>query len=219
MKKERLIEPEMLDGTTDANAAGSLRDLRSINRWLGGHVVTRWTFRQLRRPNGGFTVLDVGAASGDNGRQIRSVWPDATVISVDLLRRNLEGADAPCLVADAFRLPVAERSVDFVFCSLFLHHFTDEAVVKLLEGFRRVARCGVVVNDLERHPFAHKSTPVFGWMFGWNAVTLHDAPVSVQAGFTATELRGLAERAGMSSARVRRHLPWFRLSMLWERAR
>ncbi len=219
MKKERLIEPEILDGTSDVMAAGSLRDLRSINRWLGGHLVTRWAFRQIRHPQGRITVLDVGAASGDNGREIRAVWPRATVISLDLLRRNLEGASAPRLVADAFQLPLAERSVDFVFCSLFLHHFTDEAVVRLLEGFRHVARYGVVVNDLERHWFAHKSTPVFGWLFGWNAVTLHDAPVSVQAGFTAKELRALAERAGISSARVRGHLPWFRLSMVWERAR
>ena len=219
MHKERLIEPEVLEEASEEMAAGSLGDLRSINRWLGGHVVTRWAFGQVRLPEGRFTVLDVGAASGDNGREIRATWPKATVISLDLLRRNLEGAQAPRLVADAFGLPVAGRSVDFVFCSLFLHHFADEAVVRLLEGFQRVARYGVVINDLERHPFAHKSTAVFGWLFGWNPVTLHDAPVSVQAGFTAMELRGLAERAGLSGVRVRRHLPWFRLSMIWERAR
>ena len=213
---DRKIDPELLDHASDDDAVESLRDLERINRFLGGHRVIRWAFRRLKRP-AKFSVLDVGAASGDNGRAIRSAWPDATVTSLDLAIRNLATADAPRVVGDAFRLPIGAGTVDYVFCSLFLHHFSDDAVVTLLEGFAQVARRGVVVTDLERHALAYRFLAATRWLFGWHPVTLHDGPVSVRAGFTAAEFRDLAARAGLVRARVDRHLPWFRLSIVWER--
>jgi hypothetical protein len=48
-------------------------------------------------------------------------------------------------------------------------------------------------------------------------MTVHDGQVSVETGFTASELRGLVMRAGLEGARVTRHLPWFRLSITWGR--
>jgi ubiquinone/menaquinone biosynthesis C-methylase UbiE len=216
MNSNRVIVPEVMDSATDEVVAINLRDIGSINRWFGGHRVTRQAFRGLTKPKR-FTVLDVGAASGDNGKAIRRTWPEATVTSLDWHSRNLAQAEGPRVVADAFRLPFGPGAFDYVFCSLFLHHFADEEVVKLLAAFARVARRGVVVNDLERHGVAHKFLPATRWLFGWHAVTLHDGPVSVQAAFTPAELAHLALAAGLSEARVSRHLPWFRLSMVWER--
>ena len=213
----RKIDPELLDHASDSDALASLRDITRINGFLGGYRVLRWAFRQLKNRPVNFTVLDVGAASGDNGRAIRAAWPGATVVSLDLATRNLEKADAPRMVGDAFRLPVAAGAVDYLCCSLFLHHFSDDAVVTLLEGFARVARRGVVVTDLERHALAYRFLGATRWLFRWHAITLHDGPVSVRAGFTRAELEALAARAGLRGARVDRHLPWFRLSIVWER--
>jgi len=216
MSPSRLIGREMMAKAAEADVAAVLSDLRRINRWLGGHRVTQWAFNRLKPPRR-FTVLDVGAASGDNGRAIRAIWPGAAVTSLDITHHHLSAADGGRVVADAFRLPVAARGIDYVYCSLFLHHFADDDVIRLLTGFAAVARRGVVVVDLERHRLAHLFMPASRWLFRWHPMTVHDGQVSVETGFTASELRGLVMRAGLEGARVTRHLPWFRLSITWGR--
>lgn len=212
----RVIEPEILDLASPADAAANLADIVRINRWFGGYRVIRQSFRRIQPPER-FSVLDVGAASGDNGREIRAAFPGARVTSLDLQLRNLNLADAPRVVADAFALPFGPASFDYVFCSLFLHHFEDAAVAELLRAFARLARRGVVVTDLERHALAAGFLPATRLLFGWQHITLHDGPISVRAAFTAAELGALAQQAGLSGAEVRAHLPWFRLSLLWRK--
>ena len=111
-------------------------------------------------------------------------------------------------------MPFQAGSFDFVHCSLFLHHFRDSEVVSLLRSFGGIARRGVIVNDLERNPVPYFFLPATRWWFQWSAVTLHDGPISVEAGFHADELRALAEAAGLVSVDVQRHRPAFRLSMI-----
>jgi len=208
----RVIEPEILDLASSADAAANLADIVRINRWFGGYRVIRQSFACMNPPER-FSVLDVGAASGDNGRAIREAFPGACVTSLDHQLRNLTLADASRVVGDAFALPFAPASFDYVFCSLFLHHFEDSAVVELLRAFARTARRGVVATDLERHAVAAGFLPATRILFGWRAITLHDGPISVRAAFKAGELRELARRAGLAGAEVRRHLPWFRISL------
>ena len=98
--------------------------------------------------------------------------------------------------------------------SLFLHHFDEAGVVLLLREFRRVARRAVVVVDLERHWLAERFLPSTRLLFRWSPLTVHDGPASVRAGFGPRELEALALEAGLEKARVRRHLPWFRLSLV-----
>ena len=97
-----------------------------------------------------FRCLDMGAASGDMGAALRRSFPRATVTSLDRKPDHLEHAALPKLVGDAFRLPFAEGSFDFVFSSFFLHHFSDEEIVRLLASFGGIARRAVLAIDLER---------------------------------------------------------------------
>ena len=58
---------ELLDGPLDDQRAlaDNLRDLRRINRWLGGVALTRSALRTLAASNEGLTVLDVGTGGAD----------------------------------------------------------------------------------------------------------------------------------------------------------
>ena len=118
------------------------------------------------------------------------------------------------MVADAFHLPFAPASFDLIHCSLFLHHFQDDAVIELLRCFGRVARRQVIVCDLERHPLAYYFLPATKWLFHWHPITLHDGPVSVKAAFKASELREFASAAGLSNIHVSAHRPAFRLCLI-----
>lgn len=210
---ERRIEPELLDTAPDAEAALNLADIAFLNRWMGGHAVLRERLGEFVDEGEAFHFLDVGAASGDVGREVLKRYPLAHVYSLDRMQRNLKQAADPRVVADAFALPFADRSLDFVHCALFLHHFREEEIVALLKEMARCARRAVIVNDLERHPVAHGFLPWTRWLFRWNEVTLHDGPVSVAAGFEKRELRALAELAGLEKIDARSHVPWFRLSL------
>ena len=217
-EKLRVIGQEILDTASAEETKAVIGDLRRINRWLGGYRVSCSALGSLTPPEQ-FTILDVGAASSESGAALRGKFPGARVTSLDRLASHLASTSGARVVADAFRLPFGERSIDYVYCSLFLHHFSDEDVVRLLAGFAGTARRGVVVVDLERRWLARVFLRATRWFFRWHPITVHDAELSVQAGFTIAELERLAAQAGLEGARVRRHLPWLRLSLVWKRRR
>jgi hypothetical protein len=211
---ERVIEPEMLDHAPPDVTRASLRDLARINRYLGGYYVLGRLFGSVVQPKDSFSVLDVGAASGDMGAAIRRRYPLAQVTSLDYKADHLAQAASPKLVADAFRLPIRPGSFDFVFSSLFLHHFTNDQVIELFRGFRSVARRAVLAIDLERGPLAYHFLPRTRWLFGWHDITINDGQISVAAALKKDELRELAVRAGLPRAQVRVYRPWSRLALV-----
>jgi 2-polyprenyl-3-methyl-5-hydroxy-6-metoxy-1,4-benzoquinol methylase len=212
--EHRVIEPELLDGATSEEALANLVDLVKINRRFGGYRILRSIVSEFVRPGDTFSLLDIGAASGDMGAQLRLTHPQATVIALDRKSEHLAQAASPKLVGDAFQLPFAAASFDFVFSSLFLHHFSNEEVVELLGKFKTIARRAVLAIDLERGPIAYHFLPATRWLFGWHRLSLHDGPVSVQAAFKKNELLAVARQAGLATARVNIHRPWGRLSLV-----
>lgn len=211
---ERRIVPEMLDHAPPDVARASLRDLARVNRYLGGYSVLGKLLGGVVQAGESFSLLDIGAASGDMGAALRRRYPRAQVTSLDYIDDHLAQAAYPKLVADAFRLPFQPASFDFVFSSLFLHHFTNDQVVELFRSFRSVARRAVLAVDLERGPLAYHFLPRTRWLFGWHDITIGDGQISVAAAWKKNELLALAGRAGLSGARVRVHRPWSRLSLI-----
>ncbi len=209
---QRTIEPELLDGAGVDEARASLNDLIRLNRDWGGYSSLAQLLDRADVTRGPASVLDVGAASGDMGRQFRALRPHAAVTSLDYVVHHLAKAPAPKIAADAFYLPFPPRSFDYVFASLFLHHFTGGQIVELLRAFGRTARRGVLISDLERRTIPYYFVPFTRWVLGWDPITVHDAPVSVAAGFRTSELRDLAIAAGLQPD-VRTHGMAFRITM------
>jgi ubiquinone/menaquinone biosynthesis C-methylase UbiE len=208
----RILKPELMDHADAAEAAVCLRDLARINRWFGGHRALLQVLRTLVKPGQRFSILDVGAASGDMGRVIRNRFPGATVVSLDYRPSHLRLGQGPRVAADAFQLPFLPETFDFVLCSLFLHHFSDNQAAELIATLRRVSRRALIVLDLERHPVPYYFLPATRRLLRWSPMTVHDGVISVAAAFRPQEIRALAQAAGGAAVQVRRHLPWFRLS-------
>jgi len=210
---KRLILPELLDGLPEEKARASLRDLVRINRGWGGHSTLRRLLGENVAEDQPFSVLDVGAASGDMGACIRGWYPMATVTSFDYVESHLAGSAKPKVAGDAFQLPFRPGSFDYVFCSLFLHHFPDAQVVKLLRSFGAVARTAVLVIDLERNPVPYYFIAWSRPLLGWDPVTVHDGAISVEAAFRREELEDLARQAGLGNPRARVYRPAFRIAL------
>jgi len=215
LRGARVLKPELMDDADPVEAAVCLRDLARINRWFGGHRILVRALKTQVQPGEPFSILDVGAASGDMGRVIHQSFPAATVVSLDYRASHLRLGHGPRVAANAFQLPFLPRSFDFVLCSLFLHHFSNSQAAELIAAFRQTARRSVIVLDLERHPLPYYFLPATRRLLRWSPMTVHDGVISVAAAFRPQEIRDLIRAGGCATGvRVRRHLPWFRLSAI-----
>ncbi len=217
MFAKRLILPELLDHAPPEIARENLADLVRINSRFGGHSTIRQLISNALDAAGESSLLDVGAASGDTARLISGLYPGARVTNLDQSPVNLQSASHPKLIADAFHLPFGPRSFDYVLSSLFLHHFEDEQVVRLLADMYRVSRRGILITDLERHILPYIFLPLSRPLFKWGDITVHDGIRSVRAAFTAAELGRLATHAGIPKPIVKSHRPAFRLTLRAEK--
>lgn len=226
---KRIYEEEMLDAGqgTDEDVRRNLTDLRRINRFLGGTKVVLGAVQSVveREDLKQVSLLDVGTGSADIPTAVAE-WCneqgiESHIVALDISERNLRVArnrlgiarDVELIRADSLSLPFMERSFDFVSASLFMHHFEDEDVVRLLTSFGRVARSTVIINDLVRNLVPYYFAKVTGLILATSFLTRNDGPVSVLRGFTADELKAFALRAGLTSHSVNRIFP-YRLLMI-----
>ena len=159
---------ELLDGPLDDPAVlrGNLRDLARINRWFGGTRASRRALdRLLGRRTVPHTLLDVGTGAADiplaliadgarRGRPLRVTAIDsrpeviAAALALDPGLSTTEGLELS--VSDGRSLSWPDGAFDVVHCSLLVHHLEPRDAIAFLREAARVARLGVVVNDLVR---------------------------------------------------------------------
>lgn len=170
----------------------SLRDLRRINRYLGGVRVYRALVRRFRPQ----AILDVGTGTSD---LLESVPHVRTRIGLDFKIDHLlflrEGSRVLRVVGDAHRLPFRDGAVDLVTSSHFFHHFSPTENESILAESLRVSRKGVAVTDTRRHYVPLMLVQLLGALRLVGRITRYDAPASVRQGYTLREVRALAPRA------------------------
>jgi ubiquinone/menaquinone biosynthesis C-methylase UbiE len=210
----RVIEPELLDHLPPDEARPNLADLVRINQHFGGHSVILKTLARVAQRNDAFSLLDIGAASGDTARKIKAEYPNSNVLSFDYNATNIGAAPCPKIIGNAFALPFAPASFDYVLCSLFLHHFQNDQVIELLRSFFAITRNALLVCDLERNVIPYLFLPATKYVMNWKKITVRDGMISVRASFTMDELKSLAEQAGIRDCEMAVHRPAFRISML-----
>lgn len=214
--KTRSTQLELLDVESPpremmARVAGYLA---FVNRWLGGTRATAVHLKHLREP---VTVLDVGSGAADIPLDLARRLPLVRPVAFDLSETMLSLATGlPRVRGDVRRLPFGDRSVDYVITTHFFHHLTDDQIVGTLREFDRIARRGIIVNDLLRRRRALvwiKLLTLFA-----NRYVRVDGPLSVRRGFTVPEVEALARRAGLDWLRVRVHFG-HRFTLAGERPR
>jgi SAM-dependent methyltransferase len=190
---------------------GALRNLRTLNRYLGGYRCALKGLRRLVRRDRltAFSLLEVGAGSADIAGGIAG-WAryrrlEAKVVALDLdpVAARLAGREGghanPISVVrgDAAAPPFGPGSFDFVLASQFLHHFSEEKNVEMLRAWAALARRAIIVSDLLRHPLAYHGIRLVTRLFSRNVITITDAPLSVARSFTLAEWRALLRRAAV----------------------
>lgn len=194
----------------------TLRELKTINRWLGGNYVTTSGLSKLfkAKPQLSYSVADIGCGGGDMVR-IMNAWAisnnlkvdftgvDANPNIIELAKQRL--ADVPDVkwkIQNVFDSEFASDSVDVVTCTLFTHHFTDSELVSLLTAFRQKAKLGIVINDLHRHPLAYHSIRLLTGWFSKSPMVQNDAPVSVLRSFSKEDWERILQAARITDFKI-----------------
>lgn len=202
----RRIESELLDhlDPQDPRAIASRRDLIVLNRMLGNTCGIARSLQGLgcvRRPG---RVIEIGA--GDCRSSVRLLallgaqWKGCAYVAVDRVAAVREGTRRE-IAALGWRFDTVTADVfdwlegdalkpgDVVVASLFLHHFDEAGVERIL---KTVASRGAafVCAEPRRWKPALWGSQCFG-LLGFSEITRHDAVASVRAGFADGELRTL----------------------------
>lgn len=191
----RVLTPELLDHLPagDPRAIRSRRDLVLINRIMRQPAIMARALRNFPAPR---MLADLGGGDGRFllavARRLAKRWPGVTVLicdQQDIVARETRaefqalGWNCETHAGDVFdRLPQA----DIITANLFLHHFDDASLARLL-AVAAVRTNHFVACEPRRGQFALAGAHLVG-LLGCNDVTRHDAVVSVQAGFAAQEL-------------------------------
>ncbi|MEL7473055.1 MAG: methyltransferase domain-containing protein [Planctomycetota bacterium] len=220
MRREMI--PELMDdpdvGRGDLDA--SLRFIRGVNRWLGGQRALIGCLRAWSRrwPSGStVSLLDVATGSADlpiaaaewaraSGVQLAITGVDNHATTLELAQEQVDRANDTSIELE--RLNAGEitdrfgpNSFDYVHAGMFLHHLTELEAMTVLRKMDRVARRGVIWNDLSRSRLALLGAHVI--TAGQREIIRHDATVSVRKGFTRREALNMARRVGIDYARYR----------------
>jgi len=221
-------KPEMVD-MPDADPVllrGELRNLRIINRYLGGlTAVHRALIPMVMSTRPGHTVqlLDLATGSGDQSvaiaRIFRRLGRHVFITAVDNNDTILADARDQAAGFDEIRfehgdiraLTYPDRSFDIVLCSLAIHHFSWTAAVRLLQDMDRICRIGFILNDLSRSYVALACAWLYTRTTTTNIMTRTDAIASLFAAFTKEELARMAHDACVGPLEISR-APFFRLN-------
>ncbi|MDB5272505.1 MAG: SAM-dependent methyltransferase [Chitinophagaceae bacterium] len=217
--RTRDLAKEILDDLQCSGDAVSqnLKELDIINTLLGGNSISVRALDKVLKtgPHKKFwEVADIGCGSGDLMLKLNRVFKQHNY-SVDFT-----GFDANPFIADYARqhcrseanvriicqnileepLPVV---YDIIHASLFLHHFSEDELISLLQKLKQNTRVALIINDLHRHPLAYYSILWLTRFFSKSYLVKNDAALSVAKGFKKKEWISLLERAGYKSYSIR----------------
>ena len=184
----------------------ALNELKIINKFLGGISTTKSAlsyFIQSKKDE--LKILDIGSGSSDNLIAAKRNYPGLQILSIDKNLRTLSSSNnlLERVNSDAFELPFKNNSCDIIHSALFLHHFTEEQIQILLKEHLRIARKGIIINDLQRSYFALAGIKILTTLFSKSEMVKHDGPLSVKRGFTKSGLINLLSDAGIKNFIIR----------------
>jgi hypothetical protein len=196
----RYLQPEILDelSVDDPSAIQSRRDLQKVNTFMGHTRTVMRAMRATETPPR--LIVELGAGDGTFLLRIaRRLRAEAGTRAVLIDRRpSISAATRQGFKAAGWDVEICESDVfewlcrphpetaDVTVANLFLHHFREGELAHLLnlsaQQTKRFVAC-----EPRRSRMALAGASML-WLIGCNDVTIHDADVSVQAGFRDREL-------------------------------
>jgi hypothetical protein len=202
----RIVQRELLDELppNDPRALRSRNDLVRVNAWMHNSEALVRALRATVNAGPARRLVDMGCGDGrfllQVARQLHPDWHSTHAVLLDRQRAvspetqrafadlgwQTETQEADVL--DWLSGPATHRH-DVLIANLFLHHFPDAQLARLLSAAAQSTRVFVAVEPRRSPPCLFFSRCL--WFIGCSPVTRHDAVASVRAGFNGHELSRL----------------------------
>jgi len=218
--ERRSDEVEIMDDMTmkGKELRRTLDLLASVNLWLGGNSLTINGIKKMLHSHPkekSLRIVDLGCGNGDMLRQLHDfgnksgyrfelLGIDANEDSIAYAEELSSGLSNVSFKAlNIFSEEFAELNYDIAIATLFMHHFSDEEITKLVSDIKGRSSIGMLVNDLHRSQLAYVLFWVISLFFG-NQVARNDGLVSIRKSFRRQDLEKYAENIqGKSSIQWR----------------
>lgn len=203
------MEGKMLQRTLDQIAA--------INKRLGGNKATINGLHTLLKtmPEGStVSIIDLGCGSGDMlravadfGRRNNYIFKltgiDANEFTVNYARKlSAAYPEINYLKMDVLAGEFAALEYDIVIATLFLHHFKNEQIEKMLYAWAGKVKTGIVINDLQRSRIAYYLFKLISTFIS-NPMVRKDGAISVLRGFKKKELEAFDKNLENTAGTIR----------------
>ncbi len=216
----RTTSAEIMDDFTleGEELRDALDKIAAINQLLGGNKITLDGINQLIEKQifeKKITIIDIGCGNGD---MLRTLANYAQKLNLDF---NLIGVDANAFTInhakelssafpnisfrceDIFDPSFNEMNCDIFLCTLTLHHFKDNEILKLLHQLYTNANIGIVINDLQRSGLAYRLFQVLCFVFRLNTMSREDGLTSILRGFKKEELHYFSKQLNFKKRTIR----------------
>jgi 2-polyprenyl-3-methyl-5-hydroxy-6-metoxy-1,4-benzoquinol methylase len=218
--KYRTTSTEIMDDFTleGEELRDALDKIAIINQVLGGNTITLDGVNQLIKKqdfNKKLTIIDIGCGNGD---MLRTLAKFGQKLKLEL---NLIGIDANTFTInhakelssdfknisyrceDIFDSSFDEVKCDIFLCTLTLHHFKDNEILKLLHQLYKNANVGIVINDLQRSGLAYRLFQLLCFVFRLNTMSREDGLTSILRGFKKEELHYFSKQLNFKKRTIR----------------
>ena len=209
--RNRSYKKELLDndGLPFEDVRINMREINTINTWLGGHKITLGGFKNLLTEQQKIHVCEIGCGDGNNlfviakwckkkGINLNITGIDIKQECIDSAKKNYTSLNAEWIAND-YRNACFKKQPDIIFSSLFCHHFTNEQLEEQLQWMQKNCSIGFFINDLQRNWFAYHSIKFITKLFSSSYLVKNDAPLSVARGFHKNEWIKILKSAGIKN--------------------
>ena len=211
---QRSDQKELMDADDIpfADMAETLKELNTINTWLGGHAITLNGIKQFTQQDKSIRVCEIGCGGGDNlfaiykycskrNIKVHFIGIDINPECITFARQQYPQLPCQWICSDYAKVNFDERP-DIIFSSLFCHHFADEELVSMLQWQQKESKKGFFINDLHRHWLAWFLIKNITKFFSKSYLVKNDAAVSVARGFRKKEWQHLFNQAGIQNYKI-----------------
>jgi len=213
--RKRSYQKELLDNDAIPfeDIRINMREINTINKWLGGHKITLDGFNKLLGNKKSIHVCEIGCGDGNNlfvisnwcnknGVDLKCTGIDIKQECIDAAKTKYKNLNAEWIANDYQKIQFKIKP-DIIFSSLFCHHFTNEELIEQVKWMQQNCALGFFVNDLQRNRFAYHSIKIITRTFSSSYLVKSDAPLSVARGFYKNEWLQIFQQAGLKNFTIK----------------
>jgi len=196
----------------------ALDKIATINHLLGGNKITVEGVKILLKnidTSRTISIVDLGCGNGDMLRVLANfarkqnlkfnlTGIDANAYTINVARKmSTEFSNINYLSEDIFSPQFDVMRYDIALCTLTLHHFHEEELLKLLGTLNKNAAIGIVINDLQRSAIAYRLFQFVSFVFRLKRMPKEDGLTSILRGFKKNELINFSEKLNLTNYKIR----------------